>query len=294
MNATTSLPFKLWRRGKVRDVYDLGDRLLIVATDRISAYDHILPTPIPQKGVVLGRLSNFWFRRLEGVCPNHLIETNPALFPLELRRACAGMEGRAVLVQKAVRIDIECVVRGYLAGSAWKEYRSGGVVCGVKLPPGLKESSPLPRPLFTPATKEEVGVHDENISFEKMASRVGKSVAEQLKELSLKIYGEAVRYAASRGFILADTKFEFGMHGGRLILIDEVLTPDSSRYWDAETYEEGKPQDSFDKQYVRDYLDRVGWKHLPPAPALPDEVVRQTREKYVQAFERLTGEMFNG
>jgi phosphoribosylaminoimidazole-succinocarboxamide synthase len=283
---------KLWTRGKVRDVYDLGAELLIVSTDRISAYDHVLPTEIPQKGVVLCQLSNFWFDHLSPVCPNHLVARDVEEFPAELKKRCAGLEGRAVLVRKAKRVDVECVVRGYLSGSAWQEYQTSGSVCGVKLPPGLKESDRLPEPIFTPATKEAVGTHDVNISFERMAESVGKPLAEELRELSLRIFNDASKFAAAKRFILADTKFEFGEADGKVILIDEALTPDSSRYWDRAHYKPGGPQEAFDKQFVRDYLNRIRWDRRAPAPALPPDVVKKTREKYVAAYERLTGIRF--
>ena len=295
MNATApadALPFKIWTRGKVRDVYDLGDRLLIVATDRISAYDFVLPTPVPDKGKVLCQTSNFWFKKLSDVCPHHLVATAVAEFPEDLRRSCAGLDGRAVLVKKAKRVDIECVVRGYLAGSGWKEYQESQSVCGVKLPAGLVESSPLPTPIFTPATKAPDGEHDENISFERMSALVGRPLAERLRDISLKIFNAASVHAESRGFLLADTKFEFGQWEGKLLWIDEALTPDSSRFWDKETYAPGRSQDSFDKQFVRDYLTGIKWNRKPPVPALPEDVVRKTREKYIAAYERITGKKF--
>jgi phosphoribosylaminoimidazole-succinocarboxamide synthase len=285
----TNLPFKVWTRGKVRDVYDLGDKLLIVATDRISAYDFILPTAVPEKGKILCQTSNFWFNRLAAICPNHLIATRVADFPADLRAVCAEVDGRAVLVKKAKRVDVECVVRGYLAGSGWKEYQASQTVCGEKLPPGLVESSKLPTPIFTPATKAPDGEHDENISFKRMEDLVGSGLAGRLKALSLRLFNEATHYAESRGFILADTKFEFGLIGGEIILIDEALTPDSSRFWDAAHYAPGKSQESFDKQFVRDYLNQIKWDRRPPAPALPAEVVAKTHEKYMQAYQRLTG-----
>lgn len=290
--AETGVALKLWTQGKVRDVYDLGANLLIVASDRISAYDFVLPTPIPQKGILLTQLSNFWFNRLSGVCPNHLVATRVDQFPADVRKECAGMDGRAVLVKKAKRVDIECVVRGYLAGSGWKEYQESGTVCGVKLPAGLRESEKLPEPIFTPATKAEQGLHDENISFEKMVELTGRPLAEKLRDLSLKVFAAASNHAAAKGFLLADTKFEFGELDGKIILIDEALTPDSSRFWDAAAYEPGGPQDSFDKQYVRDYLNQIQWNRQPPVPTLPPEVVRRTQEKYMSAYERLTGEKF--
>ncbi len=286
------LPFKIWTKGKVRDVYDLGDQLLIVATDRVSAYDFVLPTAIPEKGKVLCQTSNFWFEKLKGICPNHLVATRVADFPPEIRKECAGLEGRTVLVKKANRVDIECVVRGYLAGSGWKEYQESRSVCGVKLPEGLLESSKLPEPIFTPATKAPDGEHDENISFERMVGVAGREMSEKLRDLSLRIFSEASRRAESRGFLLADTKFEFGERDGKIILIDETLTPDSSRFWDRATYQAGRSQDSFDKQFVRDYLNQIKWNRKPPAPALPADVIQKTREKYIAAYERLTGNKF--
>jgi phosphoribosylaminoimidazole-succinocarboxamide synthase len=290
--AEVPLPFKVFTRGKVRDVYDFGENLLIVASDRISAYDHVLPTPVPGKGEVLCRTSNFWFEKLKGVCPNHLVAMDAKDFPAEAKPFAEQLKGRSVLVRKAKRVDVECVARGYLAGSGWKEYKESGAVCGVKLPAGLVESSKLPEPIFTPATKEAVGVHDENISFERMAALTGREVADKLKGLTLRLFKEASAYAETRGFLLADTKFEFGLVDGKVVLIDEALTPDSSRYWDRETYKPGTAQDSFDKQYVRDYLTRIGWDRKAPAPALPEDVVRNTRAKYVAAYERLTGNKF--
>lgn len=286
------LPFKLWTRGKVRDVYDLDDRLLIVATDRISAYDFVLPTPVPDKGRILCQMSNFWFQRLADVCPNHLIATRVADFPPEVAAACAGMDGRVVLVKKTKRVDVECVVRGYLAGSGWKEYQASRSVCGAPLPAGLGESARLPEPIFTPATKAPDGEHDENISFDRMAALVGADLSARLRDLSLAIYTAAAHYAESRGFLLADTKFEFGLLDGKIIWIDEALTPDSSRFWDKTTYAPGRPQDGFDKQYVRDYLNTIRWDRHPPVPALPADVVAKTREKYLAAYEKLTGERF--
>ena len=287
-----TLPFKVWTRGKVRDVYDLGDHLLIVATDRISAYDFVLPTPVPDKGKVLCQTSNFWFAKLADVCPNHLVATEVAKFPDDIRRACAGLDGRTVLVKKAKRVDIECVVRGYLAGSGWKEYKESQSVCGVKLPAGLQESSKLPAPIFTPATKAPDGEHDENISFDRMVALVGADLAQRLRDVSLKIFNAASAHAESKGFILADTKFEFGERDGKIIWIDEALTPDSSRFWDKAAYQAGRSQDSFDKQFVRDYLVQIKWNKQPPVPTLPDDVVQKTREKYIAAYERITGTLF--
>lgn len=289
----SALPLKVFTRGKVRDVYDLGENLLIVASDRISAYDHVLPTPVPDKGAILTQTSNFWFDRLKAICPNHLVATDVKDYPADLRVHADSLRGRSVLVKKAKRVDFECVARGYLAGSGWKEYQESGAVCGVKLPAGLKESSKLPEPIFTPATKAEQGDHDENISFDKMAAKAGAELAGKLKDLTLKIFAEASKHAESKGFLLADTKFEFGLLDGKIILIDEALTPDSSRFWDAGTYAPGRAQDSFDKQYVRDYLTKIGWNRQAPAPSLPEDVVRRTRDKYAAAYERLTGRAFS-
>jgi phosphoribosylaminoimidazole-succinocarboxamide synthase len=275
------------RRGKVRDVYDLGDRLVIVATDRISAFDWVLPTPIPDKGRVLTALSLFWFDFL-GV-PNHVLGTDLEDMGPEFAARADELAGRAVLVRKARVVPVECVVRGYLAGSGWKEYRAGGSVCGVPLPPGLKQSEQLPGPIFTPATKEEVG-HDENISFERMTQITGAAVAEELRRRSIDVYRRAADHARTRGVLIADTKFEWGeLPGGELILIDEVLTPDSSRFWPANGYRTGISPPSFDKQFVRDWLETTGWDKNSPPPDLPPEVVERTRVKYLEAYERLTG-----
>jgi phosphoribosylaminoimidazole-succinocarboxamide synthase len=273
---------KKLKSGKVREVFDLGDRLLFVATDRISAFDCIIPNGIPRKGEVLTQISDFWFAQTEGFQPNHLIKNGP------LPPALQGLARRSMIVKKASPLAIECVVRGYLAGSGWKEYRAQQTVCGIKLPAGLKESSELPEPIFTPATKAETG-HDENISFDQAAQIVGSEIAEQARAASLKIYNFARDYARKRGIIIADTKFEFGLFEGKLILIDEVLTPDSSRFWPADQFQPGKGQSSFDKQFVRDYLETTDWDKTPPAPALPAEVVAKTEAKYLDAYERLTG-----
>ncbi len=278
----------LFRRGKVRDTFDLGDALLMVSTDRISAFDVIMPDGIPGKGRILTQLSNFWFGRTVDLVPNHLLATDPADFPAALRAHAYPLRGRSVLARKAERIDIECVVRGYLAGSAWVEYRRDGTVCGQPLPPGLVESARLPEPIFTPATKADEG-HDENISTARMAELVGADLARELGRLSRAIYGAAAEYAAGRGIIIADTKFEFGLIDGQVILIDELLTPDSSRFWEADRYEPGRPQDSLDKQPLRDWLSASGWDRRPPAPHLPPEVVNRISEGYATAFERLTG-----
>lgn len=279
----------LLHRGKVRDVYDAGDdRLLIVATDRLSAFDCVLPTPIPGKGRVLTQLSLFWFDLLAKVVPNHLIATCLDDYPEELRRFRDQLEGRSMLVHKARMAPVECVARGYLSGSGWKDYKATGAVCGIPLPPGLKESDRLPEPLFTPATKASSG-HDENISYDAAALAVGSETARKLKELTLKVYSTAAEYALSKGIILADTKFEFGYVGDTLVLADEVLTPDSSRFWPADQYRPGGPQPSFDKQYVRDWLEASGWNKQPPAPALPEDVAARTGAKYREAYERLVG-----
>jgi phosphoribosylaminoimidazole-succinocarboxamide synthase len=288
------------RRGKVRDVYDLGDRLLLVATDRISAFDWIMPTGIPDKGRILTQLSAFWFQRL-GV-PNHVLSTDVAELPLPPDADRAGLAGRSTVVRKCRVVPVECVVRGYLEGSGWKEYQASGTVCGIRLPVGLGQCSQLPQPIFTPATKEESG-HDQNIPFDRMAEIVGQPVAEELRRRSLDIYTRAAEYARSCGIIIADTKFEFGWldgpggnpheASGELILIDEVLTPDSSRFWPADQYQPGKAQASFDKQYLREWLETTGWDKNSPPPALPATVVAQTRAKYVEAFERLTKRAFD-
>jgi phosphoribosylaminoimidazole-succinocarboxamide synthase len=286
----TELPgFALWRRGKVRDVYDLGDRLLVVATDRISAFDVVLPTGIPGKGVLLTQLSLFWFSLLAEVVANHVLTADVSAYPAALHPFRAQLEGRSMIVVKAQPFPVECVVRGYLVGSGWKDYQATGAVCGIPLPPGLRESERLDPPLFTPSTKAERG-HDENIPFAEVERLVGAERAAELRDLSLEIYRRARAHAEERGIILADTKFEFGLHDGKLLWIDEALTPDSSRFWPADSYEPGRAQPSFDKQYVRDYLDTLRWDKRPPGPSLPDEVVARTVEKYREAYARLTGE----
>ena len=282
----TSLPLPLIRRGKVRDVYDLGESFLFVATDRISAFDVVLSPGIPDKGRILNQISNFWFDHFKDV-ENHVLEKNFDRFPSEVR-AHPYLRGRSVLVRKCSVIPIECVARGYLVGSGLKEYQESGKVCGIKLEPGLKTASKLREPIFTPATKEETG-HDQNISFERMSEIVGGDLASQLRDLTLKIYSRAADYAKSRGIIIADTKFEFGLFEGRVIWIDEALTPDSSRFWPAEQYAVGKNPPSFDKQFVRDWLESTGWNKTPPAPELPRDVVSKTREKYIAAYRQLTG-----
>jgi phosphoribosylaminoimidazole-succinocarboxamide synthase len=280
-----SLP--LWRRGKVRDVYDLGDRLLIVATDRLSAFDVVLPTGIPGKGVVLTQLSLFWFRLLDNVAANHVLTADVEAYGEELAPYRSQLQGRSMLVVKTEPLPVECVVRGYLSGSGWKDYRSTGAVCGIRLPPGLRESERLDPPLFTPATKAETG-HDENISFATMEATIGAARAEEARKTSLALYLRACAHAEARGIVLADTKFEFGVHNVALVWIDEALTPDSSRFWPKDRYAPGRGQPSFDKQFVRDYLESSGWDKRPPGPQLPLEVVARTRDSYLEAYKRLT------
>jgi phosphoribosylaminoimidazole-succinocarboxamide synthase len=286
----SSIPeLPLLARGKVRDIYAAGDdRLLLVATDRISAFDCVLPNPIPDKGRILTQLSLFWFGFLRDATPNHLITADVDEYPEPLRAYRDQLEGRSMLVRRARMVEVECVARGYLAGSGWKEYRSSGTVCGIPLPPGLRECDRLPQPLFTPAYKAQSG-HDENIPFSKVESLAGRETAARLRDLTLAIYSRAAAYAESRGILLADTKFEFGWVNDMLVLADEVLTPDSSRFWPADAYEPGKPQPSFDKQYVRDYLESLAWDKTPPAPELPPDVIEKTSEKYHEAYRRLTG-----
>jgi phosphoribosylaminoimidazole-succinocarboxamide synthase len=278
----------LFRRGKVRDVYEIGDHLLMIATDRISAFDVVLPTPIPMKGAVLTQLSRFWFRMIEDIVPNHLITTEVENFPEALRPHRDLLNLRSMLTVKAEIFPIECVVRGYITGSGWKEYLESGAVCGIKLPAGLRECDRLPEPIFTPATKEETG-HDQNISFEQMASIIGQKPAEQLRERTFGIYHRAAEHALRKGIILADAKFEFGLHNGRIIVCDEVLTPDASRFWPLSEYKPGGAQPSFDKQFVRDYLERIRFDKKPPAPELPAEVAQATSDKYLEAYRLLTG-----
>ncbi len=285
LKSKLSLP--LAGRGKVRDIYDLGDSLLFVATDRISAFDCVLASGIPCKGRVLTQLSLFWFDFLKDVVPSHLITANIEKYPRRASRH-PSVRGRSMLVRKAEMLPVECVARGYLAGSAFKEYQSNGQVCGIPLPPGLRDGDRLPEPIFTPATKAVTG-HDVNVPFRYVANSLGVDVAGQLRDLTLEIYSRAAAYALEKGIILADTKFEFGVVEGNLILADEVLTPDSSRFWPADSYSPGGPQLSFDKQFVRDHLERTGWNKRPPAPALPEDVVRKTSEKYIDAYTRLTG-----
>jgi phosphoribosylaminoimidazole-succinocarboxamide synthase len=279
----------LYASGKVRDIYKVDtEHLLFVATDRISAFDYVLATGIPQKGRVLTQLSLFWFDFLKHIVANHAVTADVANYPAELQPYAAHLRGRSMLVIRANMVTIECVVRGYLSGSGWKEYKNSGAVCGIKLPSGLRESDKLPEPIFTPATKAVSG-HDENISFDQMVKLAGRQLSEQLRDLSLKVYTAARDYAETKGIIIADTKFEFGQTPKGLVLADEVLTPDSSRFWPADKYKPGGPQESFDKQYVRDYLESIKWNKQPPAPGLPPEVARKTSEKYIEAYTRLTG-----
>jgi phosphoribosylaminoimidazole-succinocarboxamide synthase len=285
----SNLPgIRLFSRGKVREMYDLGDSLLMVASDRVSAFDVVMREPIPGKGIVLNGLSEYWFRHTADIVPNHLLTTDIGQFPPQLRPLAEQLAGRSMLVRRAERIDFECVVRGYLAGSAWAEYRRLGTMAGEPLPSGLVEAQKLPRPLFTPATKAASG-HDENITMGQMAESLGRELTDRLSQTSIALYEHGERLAAQRGLILADTKFEFGLFDGELILIDELLTPDSSRYWPADSYQHGRPQPSFDKQYLRDYLESTGWNKEPPPPPLPEEVIRVTSEKYREAYSRLTG-----
>jgi phosphoribosylaminoimidazole-succinocarboxamide synthase len=279
---------KLHGRGKVRDIYDLGDHFLIVATDRLSAFDVVLPSPIPNKGKVLTQMSAFWFDRFKDVVPNHVVSTDVGKYPQNLRQFRDQLQDRSMLVKKAKVFPVECVARGFLTGSGLKDYNKTGSVCGIKLPPGLRDSDRLPEPIFTPATKAETG-HDENISEEQAAKIIGQDTVRRLKELTLQLYSRGVEYARTRGIIVCDTKFEFGLIDGRISIVDEMLTPDSSRFWPADQYSPGKPQPSFDKQFVRDYLEKIGWNKQPPAPELPDDIVKATSAKYVEALRLLTG-----
>ncbi len=286
----TNLPdIPLLHRGKVRDIYDAGDALLVVATDRLSAFDVVLPTPIPDKGRILTRMSLFWFEFLKDIIPNHLISADADTYPSRFRPYRDSLEGRSMLVKKAAPLPVECIVRGYLSGSGWKDYRKTGSVCGISLPKGLRESEALPEPIFTPSTKAAVGAHDENIDFSSARALLGEEQAKAVRESSLALYRRAATYARQQGVIIADTKFEFGIVDGELILIDEVLTPDSSRFWPASSYAPGGPQPSFDKQFVRDYLESISWDKRPPGPELPEEIVKKTRERYLDALRLLTG-----
>jgi len=284
----SKLPLPLVGRGKVRDIYDLGDQLLFIASDRISAFDCILPTGIPGKGRILTQMSLFWFDFLQDLVPNHLVTADLETYPAELQPFRDVLDGRSMLVNRARMVEVECVARGFLAGSGWKEYRDTGRVCGIPLPAGLRDGERLPEPIFTPATKAQTG-HDMNVPFEHVANLVGTELAGRLRDLTLSIYAKAAEHARERGIILADTKFEFGFVGDLLVLADEVLTPDSSRWWPADTYAPGGPQPSFDKQFVRDYLETLAWNKQPPAPPLPDDVIQKTSAKYAEAYRRLTG-----
>ena len=282
---------KLFRRGKVRDVYDLGDKLLIVSTDRISCFDVVLPDGIPFKGKILTGLSCFWFDFLKGIIPNHFITTDVSEYPVSLQKYKKDLEARSMLVVKSKPLPVECIVRGYLSGSGWKEYRDLQSVCGIKLPSGLKESQVLPEVIFTPSTKAEVG-HDINVAKDYIDKEIGKEISDAVARLSVAIYKKASEYAATRGIIIADTKFEFGMHDNKITLIDEVLTPDSSRFWPKDEYAPGRPQMSFDKQFVRDYLETLDWNKTPPGPSLPKEIIEKTSAKYLEAYKRITGKEF--
>ncbi len=285
----TNFPdLKLFKKGKVRDVYDLGASLLMVATDRISAFDVVMPNPIPDKGKILNQISLFWFEKMKPLVENHVITSNVDDYPDVCRPYADVLQGRSMLVKKTEPLPIECVVRGYISGSGWKSYLESGSVCGIKLSDGLKESDRLAEPIFTPATKEELGNHDINIDFDEAVERIGKSHAEKVRSLSLSIYNKGSALAAEKGIIIADTKFEFGLVGDDIILIDEILTPDSSRFWPKETYAPGGPQKSFDKQYLRDYLLSLDWDRTPPGPDLPEEVIKNTRRKYLDALDQLT------
>ena len=278
----------LLHRGKVRDIYKVGRHLLIVATDRLSAFDVVLPTPIPGKGRILTQMSLFWFEKLKDLVPNHLVQTDVTKFPEELKPFSKSLEGRSMLVKEAKPLPVECIVRGYITGSGWKDYLQTGSVCDIKLPEGMLESQQLPEAIFTPSTKADVGSHDENISFEQVRKLLGKDVAEKARDISIRLYKTAADYARERGVIIADTKFELGISGGELILIDEVLTPDSSRFWPAEDYSPGRSQPSFDKQFVRDYLESILWDKKSPGPDLPADIAEKTRKRYLEALRRLT------
>jgi phosphoribosylaminoimidazole-succinocarboxamide synthase len=282
----------LLKRGKVRDMYDLGETLLMVATDRISAFDVIMPDPVPEKGKILTQISLFWFDVMKPVISNHIISSNVDDYPEICKPYAEMLRDRSMLVKKADPLPIECVVRGYISGSGWKSYQESGIVCGIKLPDGLQESEKLPEPIFTPSTKEEVGVHDVNISFEEAVKIIGRNLAEKVKEISLSIYKKGAELADKKGIIIADTKFEFGIFENDIILIDELLTPDSSRFWSKESYSPGQSQKSYDKQYLRDYLISINWDKLPPAPFLPKKVVKNTRKKYLDALNLITGKSY--
>jgi len=279
----------LVKRGKVRDVYEVDDKLLIVASDRMSAFDVVMDDPIPDKGKILTGISTFWFRKLESIVDNHVISTNPEEYPEPCKPYRNELKGRSMLVKKATPLPVECIIRGYLSGSGWQEYQSKGSICNIPLPEGLVESAQLPEPIFTPSTKAEQGLHDENISFDRVIEILGQETAEKIRHLSLKIYEFGRELAGQKGIIIADTKFEFGYENDHIILIDEVLTPDSSRFWPMDQYTPGGPQNSYDKQFLRDYLNSLDWPKQPPPPKLPPEIIEKTRDRYIEALEKLTG-----
>lgn len=288
INDTDFINLPLFIKGKVRNVYDLQDKLLIVVTDRISAFDVVFPNLIPNKGVVLNRISEFWFNYTSDIIGNHMITTDVSSYPAGLSKFEEELSGRSMLVKKVKMLPVECIVRGYLEGSGLKEYRKTGSICGIKLPEGLRQCDKLPEPIFTPTTKAQEG-HDENVTFDELADKIGRELAEKLKEVSIALYKKASAYAEERGLILADTKFEFGLDDGRLVAADEMFTPDSSRFWSMDEYEPGRPQKSFDKQFVREYLESINWNKQPPAPELPEDVIKKTELKYIEAYERITG-----
>ncbi len=279
----------LANRGKVRDLYDLGDSLLIVSTDRLSAFDVVMPNGVPRKGEVLTKISEFWFSRMQDIVENHIITTDVSRFPAACLPYADVLVGRSMVVKKAKPLPVECIVRGYISGSGWKDYQKNGAICGIKLPPGLRESDMLPEPIFAPSTKADVGVHDENISFEEACKTVGAKLAEEVRRLAIAVYLRGREIAEKQGIIIADTKMEFGTIDGKIILIDELLTPDSSRFWPQDSYAPGRSQNSFDKQFVRDYLLSLDWDQTPPAPTLPEDIIRKTSERYIEAYRRLTG-----
>jgi len=288
INDTDFIKLPLHIKGKVRNVYDLGDKLLIVVTDRISAFDVVFPNLIPNKGKVLNSISEFWFDYTKDIVDNHVITTDVSQYPEGLSQFKEELQGRSMLVKKIKMVEAECIVRGYLEGSGLKDYKATGSICGIKLPEGLRQGDKLPEPIFTPSTKASEG-HDQNVSFEELCNIIGTDLAKQLKEISIALYNKASKYAESKGIILADTKFEFGISDGKLIVADELFTPDSSRFWDMKEYEPGRPQKSFDKQFLREYLESINWDKKPPAPELPEDVIRNTELKYIEAYERLTG-----
>ncbi len=290
VNETNFQDLNLIKRGKVRDIYDLGETLLMVASDRISAFDVVMPDPVPDKGIILTQISLYWFEIMKPVIENHVISADINDYPVVCRPYAETLRGRSMLVKKTEPLSIECVVRGYISGSGWKSYQETGSICGIQLPGSLRESDPLPEPIFTPSTKEELGAHDINIDFAEAEKRIGAELAAKVKDLSLSIYKKGSEMALEKGIIIADTKFEFGLLGDKLILIDEVLTPDSSRFWPKDVYQPGGSQQSYDKQYLRDHLLSVSWNKQPPAPSLPEDIIRNTRKKYLEALTQLTGD----